>query len=461
MDFDSAFAYIESFTNLERTVGTSMRPYRLDRMKVLLEVFDNPQDSFTAVHISGSKGKGSTGLYIACALTEAGLKTGLYTSPHVNTYRERITAAGVPFPDDLLVDRVEYIKTTIERLPPGTLPGQDRPTTFELLTLLAYLTFREAEMEWGVIETGIGGRLDATNVLSPAATVHTPVELEHTDVLGDTIAKIASEKAGIIKPGSVAFSGYQVPEAACVFSNKADDTGVRLYKIEEEIPKLEITVDGAAWTGPPWRGPAWRGPAWRGLATLKDGDTVEIKPGMQGKFQVENGALAFLVTDWLLEKAGRKKEERRRAICDALGRAKLPGRMELISENPPVLIDAAHTPASASRLLEAYLTMFPKGGTLLFGSVLGKKPGEIAKILGPAFSKVIISTPGTFKPSDPEAVYQAFSAAHPSVELIPEPKAAFERALDHSGGKRPILVTGSFYMIAEVRPFAGVKPYAR
>ena len=414
-----------------------MRPYRLDRMKVLLETFGSPQNAFSSIHISGSKGKGSTGLYIARSLTDAGLRTGLYTSPHVTSYRERITMAGEPFPDDLLVDRIVYIKETIDRLAPGTLPGQDKPTTFELLTLLAYLTFVEAGLEWAVIETGIGGRLDATNVLRPVATVHTPVELEHTDVLGDTIEKIAAEKAGIIKAGSDAYCGYQVPEAAAVFAEKASAAGARLFELSKEIPEIEVFRSGFTFSG---------------RLTLKNGEKINIEAGMPGAFQVENGALAFLVADLVLSGLGYAKEERRRTICRAVAGAKLPGRMELIGKNPPVLLDAAHTPASASRLIEAYSAMFPPDGILLFGSVLGKDPRAIAKVLSPAFKQIIISTPGTFKPSDPEGVYRAFSDAHPSVELILDPNDAFSRALELAGGGAPILVTGSFYMIAEIRP---------
>ncbi len=443
MDFDSAFAYIESFTNLERIPGNSMRPYRLDRMKALLDVFGNPQDKFSSIHISGSKGKGSTGLYIACSLADAGLKTGLYTSPHVSSYRERITIAGQPFPDDLLVDRIAYVRTTIDGLPPGTLPGQNNPTTFELLTLLAYLTFVKAGMEWAVIETGIGGRLDATNILKPVATVHTPVELEHTEVLGDTIEKIAAEKAGIIKPGSPAFCSYQKPEAIAVFAEKASAVGVPLFELSKEIPNIEVSRTGGR---------------FHGRLFLKSGEIIEIEPGMPGVFQVENGALAFIVADDLLSGLGHEKEPRRRVIRRAIARAQLPGRMELISEHPPVLIDAAHTPSSAARLVEAYSVMFQPGGVLLFGSVLGKNPLAMAKVLCPSFKNVIISTPGTFKPSDPRAVYRAFLDIHPSVHLILDPVSAYSKALELAGDEKPILVTGSFYMIAEIRSLAGKQP---
>ncbi|MBN1686089.1 MAG: bifunctional folylpolyglutamate synthase/dihydrofolate synthase [Spirochaetales bacterium] len=446
MDFDSAFAYLESFSNLERLPGGSMRPYRLDRMEVLLELFGNPQNKFSSIHISGSKGKGSTGCYIACILKDAGFKTGLYASPHVHSYRERINLAGDPFPDELLVEIITGIRQIIETLPPGTLPGQDRPTTFELLTLLSYLAFERAGVTWAVVETGIGGRLDATNVLSPKATVHTPVELEHTDVLGDTIEKIAAEKAGIIKPGTPAYCGLQRPEAMAVFAQKARSVGVPFIELAKEIPRIEVSRNAGGFSG---------------LLTLKNGDQFEIAPGMLGAFQVENAALAFLVTESLLASLGFSEDRRRKTIRSAIARAKLPGRMEIINDKPPVMIDAAHTPSSTARLAEAYSAMFPPGGILLFGSVLGKNPEAMAKVLSPHFSKVIISTPGTFKMSDPQSVYHAFNGFHRSVELIRDPKAALSRVLELAGADTPILVTGSFYMIAEIRKLFPMQSYRK
>jgi dihydrofolate synthase/folylpolyglutamate synthase len=407
-------------------------------MCALLELFGNPQRKFASIHISGSKGKGSTALFIARVLEEAGIKTGLYTSPHVHSYRERITRAGEPFPDHLLVERIRYVKQRIEKIPTRTLPGQDDPTTFELLTLLAYLTFEHVQLTWAVIETGIGGRLDATNVLLPEATVHTPVELEHTDVLGDTIPKIAFEKAGIIKPGTPAFCGFQKPEATAVFAKKASDVGAPFIELEKEIPAIRISRGNRGFSG---------------LLTCKNGDVVEIEPGMNGAFQVENAALAFLVTDTLLPRLGITKDERRSIIQRGLSKASLPGRMELLRDNPPLLIDGAHTPASTARLAESYTAMYPGKGILLFGSVIGKKPAAMAAILAPHFSHVVISTPGTFKPSDPASVEKAFRQVHNSVELIREPTGAFLRVLELAGEELPILVTGSFYMISEIRRF--------
>ncbi len=436
MTFHEAFSFIESFTNLERARGTSMRPYRLDRMKILLERLGNPESKFKSVHISGSKGKGSTGIYIASSLAEAGFKTGLYASPHVSSYRERITVAGEEVPDEILIDRVLHIKRWIESADSDGLPGQQQPTTFELLTLLAYLTFEQIGCTWAVIETGIGGRLDATNVLTPHATVHTPVELEHTEVLGNTIEQIAREKAGIIKPGVPAFCGLQRDEAIEVFKSKAVSVNSPIQFLALEIPGIS-TIAGSLKN--------------QTTLTLKSGESLTLDPGMPGSFQAENAALAFLATDSILASEGIGAAIRREFIAKGISRARLQGRMELLLHNPPVMIDAAHTPSSTRRLFEAFSNAFPARGILIFGSVLGKNPAAMAEILAPGFDSVIISTPGTFKPSDPKSVYDIFSKVHESVELILDPSEAYRRATHLAAGVKPILVTGSFYMIAEVR----------
>lgn len=445
MTVDQAFSYIESFTNLEKKPVTSMRPYRLDRMKALLELFGNPQNQIKTVHISGSKGKGSTGVYIASALKESGLVTGLYTSPHVSSYKERITIAGQEIEDEIIVSQAEIIRRRVSALDASLLPGQSDPTTFELLTLLAYLVFVVVGCQWAVIETGIGGRLDATNVLLPNATVHTLVELEHTEILGNTVAEIAFEKAGIMKPGIPAFCGHQKQEAEEVFANRARQIGAPITFVREKVRSMETFEDGSA---------------TRVDLSFDTGESASLTPGMMGAFQVENAVLAYLVADHILRRNGVSDDVRRQALRNGITKGRLPGRMELLRTDPPIMLDAAHTPSSVQRLLESYTRIYPDPALLIFGSVLGKNPGAMAKILAPAFKSVIISTPGTFKQSDPEAVYREFRALNDCTELILDPEFAFRRALAVSENRIPILVAGSFYMIGEIRRIESQRVHA-
>ena len=219
---EDGFKWIESYTNLEKKADEVKRFYRLDRMFSLLELFRNPQNNFKSIHLAGSKGKGSTAVLIASGLQERGHKTGLYTSPHLICYQERIRVNQVLLDDAVYLDQINRLNKTLSSNTGRNLPGGNDPTTFELLTLLAFLVFEAQECHWAVIETGLGGRLDATNTLLPELCVITPIEKEHTLWLGDTLRKIAGEKAGIIKQGTPLVIAAQQDEVLSVLKETAD-----------------------------------------------------------------------------------------------------------------------------------------------------------------------------------------------------------------------------------------------
>jgi dihydrofolate synthase/folylpolyglutamate synthase len=309
------------------------------------------------------------------------------------------------------------------------MPGHFAPTTFELYTLLAFLYFRDAGCEYAVIEVGIGGRLDATNVIIPRASVITPLDLEHTDVLGDTLEKIAEEKAGIIKPGVPVFVGLQPPAAKEVFRQAGRERGSPVTFLDEEIRELTSRVYAG-------------GTSFR--LRLAENPAEDFRLSMLGEFQAENAALAFLTL--------RRTMPEIPISCyrDGFARTILPGRMEVRGVAPAIVLDGAHTPLAVTRLLSSFRAVFPGEAILLFGSVSGKKPREMAAILAPAFWRIIISTPGTFKESDPEEVAEIFRGFNPATVLEKDPARALKLAREESGGTRPVLVTGSFYMIGEI-----------
>ncbi len=449
---DEGFAYIESFTNFERTDSQPVRAYRLDRMRALLDLFGHPERDFRSIHLAGSKGKGSTALFVASILKAAGIKTGLYASPHVATYRERITLSGAFFDDDAYVDGINRILARIASLGADALAGRGEATTFELLTLLAFIMFREAGCKWAVIETGIGGRLDATNVITPVACLLTPVELEHTDLLGTTLPQIATEKAGIIKDSVPAFSGYQHPEVRAVFAATGALRRAPIRFLADEVESIDVALGLEA---------SRAAVTWREAAGRPGTDAFLL--AMPGEVQAENAALALLAARTLF--GGQGAEDRpddwprltEAALAEGLAFARLPGRMEVI-ERPggTIVLDVAHTPVSVSRLLSSYRKLFPSPSILLFGSVTGKNHEGMADVLAPAFDRIIISTPGTFKKSDPRALAEIFHGRNPATRLVEDPGEALaeaERLSRASGGARglPILVTGSFYMVAEIR----------
>ncbi len=429
--YSQALAYIESFINLERGQNPyTKRSYRLDRMARLLALFGHPERALGCLHIAGSKGKGSTAVMLASVLEAAGHRVGLYTSPHLIDLRERIRINRLPVRVPLFIRHLNRIKEVIQPLPEASFPGGIRPTFFEVMTLLALVIFREKRCRYAVLETGLGGRLDATNLVSPLASLLTPIELEHEDILGDTLEKIAEEKCGIIKTRTPVFSSRQEPEVRQVIRRHAAEKKAPLSFVDEEVV---LTLA------------APRPDRTQATVTLTPERPRAFSLAMGGDYQAENAALVWLTVKRLFPSITV------RALRRGLRRACLPGRMEVLSRRPLVMIDGAHTPGSAVRIARRVSEFMAAPRILLFASVLGKKYGAVAGILAPLFEWIIVSTPGTFKKSRPEDVFLAVQQVHPRVFFEPDPAAALRKALSLSAGVHPILATGSFYFIAEIK----------
>jgi dihydrofolate synthase/folylpolyglutamate synthase len=427
---EEVFRYIESFTNLEKSGSLfTARSYRLDRMQQLLERFGHPQLAYRTIHIAGTKGKGSTATLLAQALKASGVRTGLYTSPHVMSYLERMEVLGEEPNIPGLIALGEQIRTAVERLPADRTSIMGPPNTFELLTLLAFCSFRQSGCEYVVVETGIGGRLDATNLVDPELCLITPIELEHTDVLGDTLAAIAREKAGIFKPGKPVYSAPQPVEVKRELRLAAERTGSSILFLDEQLDSFQ-----ARYT-----------PAGTELRfTLKGGQEASYSLALIGTVQAENAALVHLAAQrslpWLLP-----------ALETGFAAARLPARMEILRREPAVVIDGAHTPRSVQTVLETFTQLFGTDGVLLFAAAAGKKIPEMAAILAPAFREVVVTTPGTFRESNAREVGEAFKRLNPNTLLIPDTARALARARELAGPERPLLVTGSFYLAGLVR----------
>lgn len=412
-DLDHAFALFEARTNLERGGTPHLRQYRLERMGEILHLLGDPHRVLPAIHLAGSKGKGSTAVFTAFLAAASGLKVGLYTSPHVTGYRERfrlIGPAGEEFRHDLLFRESVPVWRVVESMRSAGTPEDDLPTTFELLTALAFRFFSAAECQVVVLETGLGGRLDATNLCHPVMTMITRIELEHQEYLGETVQEIAREKGGIIKEG--------VP---VVIAPQRRVVRQVLERIARE----------------------------RNASVLPMGDTSEIpaeRLGMAGAVQRINAAQALTAVRHLY---GLSKGS---TIAAALGAAHLPGRGEQVED---LVLDGAHTPESVAQAIRA---LRGRGSVVILGIVSGKDVAGIVGALKRTVRHVVVSRPGTFKPGNPESVYQAVLAAGIPAELHLDPARALERARElngkqgrTAGGSSPILVTGSFYMVGEIR----------
>lgn len=434
--FDDVICFMEGFTNLEKqTTHYTTRTYRLDRMQALLAYIGNPERFFKTIHLAGSKGKGSTASYIACALTALGYKTGLYMSPHLVDYRERFTLSGVFFSDELLVETGNQLANLIEGFSFSDEWGETKPTTFELFTAYAYLLFKSAGCQWAVIETGLGGRLDATNTILPQACVLCPIELEHTKILGDTIGKIAAEKSKIIKQGVPVFIGIEDKEAMQVFLAEAKQQNSQTYCLSDKLTNLATatTVEGE-------------------MVDLhwKDGTIDHLRLAMRGSVQAQNSALALLV----LRTLGLYNNR----VIPALERNQVPGRFQRLSTFPCLYVDGAHTVRSLDALLRSFAMVHTsQGNTIIFGALEDKDHSHMASLVLDYARTIIISRPGTFKKSDIQSLYELFlelaSKRKESyrILLIEDNLEALRTAYSLTERESAILACGSFYLAGGVK----------
>lgn len=424
------YDYLLSFANAEK--GQAVE-FKLDRMRDLAMRLGDPQAASPCLHIAGSKGKGSVSTMLSRILEASGRKTGLYTSPHILDFRERISRAGDFFPDYSLVAAMGELSPLVAGKGPESFRGNELPTFFELATLLAFLVYRREGCAAAVYETGLGGRLDSTNIVVPEASILTPIELEHTEFLGTTLPAIAGEKAGIIKAGRPVFTSAGAPEALEVFRKTAKDRGCELRILSEEVRLSEVRISRAG---------------TRALADFRDPDVfpepVLLRTPMIGTVQAGNAALAAL--------AARLSSFRvpGEAVLAGIAEARLPARFQVLPGEPPVILDGAHTPASIAYTTDTFARLFPGPAVLVFACAQDKNHADIARTLAKFFREVIVTRPGTFKKSDPEAAAASFERAGLKVDRLFETEEALEAGYARAAALgRPLLVTGSFYLCAQ------------
>ncbi|MCR5732873.1 MAG: bifunctional folylpolyglutamate synthase/dihydrofolate synthase [Sphaerochaetaceae bacterium] len=429
--FADVAQYLDNFSYKDKSLAPgALRGERLDRMRLILSRLNNPEKSFVSYHLAGSKGKGSTAAFLAAALTSRGEKCGLYLSPHLIDYRERFTLSGKFFPDECYLSAAEktYLLMDGFLLPEGL--GSVNPSTFEMYTAYAYMLFKEAGCTSAVIETGLGGRLDATNTLNSRVSIITPIELEHTQILGDTIEKIALEKAKIIKKDQLVFVSRQKEEARRVFEKEAEEQNSKIFFLSDEIEAFSYKEmkDCSLCS-----------------ASFKDKSSFTLHLKMRGEVQAENALLAILV----LKKLGLLEEKELKAIENTT----LPGRFEEVDyKNQRFVFDVAHTKRSIENTINTFTSIYGEGNTLIFSALDGKDVSSMLKLLLPHFSKVIISRPGIFKISYPEKIYALAREISPNKDilLIEDANKAVESSINNMNCKG-ILVTGSFYLAGAIK----------
>jgi dihydrofolate synthase/folylpolyglutamate synthase len=426
----AAEAYLEGLINLERGPSYAGARLSLAPIRALLGRIGNPERGLCVLHIAGSKGKGSTALLAEALLRAAGLRVGTFTSPHLERWTERFRSDGREVTGERLADAVERLRPAVDAL----RAGDDPPSFFDATTAAALLLFAEERLDVAVVEVGLGGRLDSTNAVAPAVTCITTIELEHTDKLGHTLALIAAEKAGIVKPGVPLVTGALAAEAAAVVEARARELGAPLARVGSEI-ELAVCEEMLEATR---------------FCSRDGGFDCELTLGATGAHQAANAALALaavrrlgLVGDEALREAARA----------AFARPALPGRVEIVSRSPFVLIDGAHTEESARALAHVLASIPRRSAHLVVSISAGKALAAICAALAPQADRVTITRAEPLRSLTPGEVAEAFRAAAPGLELriVPNPHLALRAAREATGAEDLLCATGSFYLAGIAR----------
>jgi dihydrofolate synthase/folylpolyglutamate synthase len=407
--------------------------FGLQAISRILAELGYPHERYATAIVAGTNGKGSTCAMLASILQRAGYRTGLYTSPHLVRVNERIRVNGAEVSDQDFAVAFTEVAATVERL-----AREDKlertPSFFEFLTATAFLHFRKAEAQFVVLEVGMGGRLDATNVTDPRVALITNVDFDHVEFLGSTLAAIAAEKAGVIKPHRAVISGVEDPEAAAVIRRRAEESAAELL----EMANLAQITNLCAVQG-------------RYAFDLVIGQ--QHFPGLTspllGKFQVKNTAAAVAAV-WRL--AGEGFKVPRRSILQGLRATAWPGRLEPILRQPLVLLDGAHNPAAA-RALATFIREELPGRRLrvVYASMRDKPMGQISEILFPLAEEVYLTRPELARAATPEEIQAALRFRPATLRVEPEPARALEEACGASSPDDVVLVVGSLFLVGAIK----------
>ena len=436
MNYQAALSYILSFTDYEKLPAFLYRADNFDlrRMAELLDRLGNPHLTSPAIHVGGTKGKGSTAAMIASALSAAGYRTGLYTSPHLHTFRERIIVDGGMITEEEFSALTKRLQPEIDEV--NRRHDYGEITTFEILTALAFAFFMEQRVDFQVLEVGLGGRLDATNVVMPRIAVITSISLDHAEVLGDSLAKIAGEKAGIIKPGTLVISAPQTCEVEGVIEEVCRSKGVSLIIVGRDV-------------------------TWRKLKSDLSGQFFEVKGKagnhkliipLIGEHQLENAAVAVAALEAL--------EIGVIDIARGLAQVQWPGRLEILRHEPLFLADGAHNADSANRLretIEKYLHFHRL--ILILGASFDKDIAGIVGELAPLSSLAIVTRSRHPRALAPDLLLGELEKQGVKGELAESVSSAVERAMEMAGPRDLICATGSLFVAAEAREYIKGIPY--
>ena len=413
MTYRESLAYLKSLNPLGIRLG-------LDPVRSLLQRLGDPQESCPAVLIAGTNGKGSVAAMTASLLTAAGFRTGLYTSPDLIDFRERIRIDGRMIRREEIVACAEAVKRGV----------RETVSYFEFLTAMAFLYFEKEKVDIVVLEVGLGGRLDATNVVTPLVSVITNISLEHREYLGNTLEKIASEKGGIIKERGICLTAARQKPVIDTLERICRERGASLYRVGKEI-RTTIHRDGTF--------------SYRGIGRSFERLTCPLL----GRHQISNAALALGAVEMIGEAGFRVNDA---AVSKGLKEAQWEGRLEILQRSPMLLVDGAHNAAGAAALRRAFLNDFPHRRLILVFGVLGDKDYRtMARRLLPLADRVILTRPHSERALPPDSLRPLAEKFNKAIEVIDDPGDALRRALSLAGKDDLVCAAGSLYLVGEIK----------
>ncbi len=423
MNYEEGMDYLVNLTKFGFNFG-------LDRIRHLLAETGNPQDKLKTIHVGGTNGKGSTSAMLSSVLKEAGYRVGVFTSPHLHSYRERMVVNGEQIPEERVADLLTRLKVVLDKM---AAEGHEHPTEFEVNTALAFIYFLEEQVDYAIIEVGLGGAIDSTNVVNPLVSVITNVGMDHMDYLGQTLEEIARVKAGIIKDGGVAVTAASRPEVMAVLEDTCREKSARLIKVWQEYGWTSLE------SGPESQKFALRGGLY---------DFPQLELGLAGEHQLVNAATALAVVETLVEDFD--VEVAAQDFAQGLKSASWPGRLELV--RPGVLLDGAHNLDGAETLVKALRGVFRYNKLILcIGMLADKERGKVLALLAPLADKVVVTKPNSPRAGNWQEMAVEAKKYVAEVYLEEEIPQAVNLAVSLAGQGDLVCVTGSLYMIAEAR----------
>jgi dihydrofolate synthase / folylpolyglutamate synthase len=432
-----ASAYLDGLINRERTGDYVYDRLDLRPIEALLDAIGRPQDALSVVHVAGSKGKGSTCLLTESILGALGERVGTFTSPHLESWIERFRVGGREVDEASLVAATQRVRPAVDALREG--PADTRPSFFDATASIAFALFAEANVDRAVIEVGLGGRLDSTNVVHPAFTCITSIELEHTDKLGNTEAAIAGEKAGILKPGVPAVLGALCADAEEVIRKRAEQVGAPVWA---RGGFFDVSAVPASPTSQRIR---FESQGW---------EPIEAMLPFPGAAAVANAGLAIACVRAL---DAYPESAVRGAVQRGLARAVLPGRIEILRNDPAVIIDAAHTERSAQVVVDALTSLAPDGYDLLFSISTDKNVDAVLAVLLPGARRIWLTRADALRSFDPTELATKVRAQRPElrVDVVLDPAAAAHSARAALQDGRRLCAVGSVYLAGIARRVLG------